>query len=65
MITILVQRKTVYGRTHYYPANVAAVALAMIAGTTTLKATTLKLAIEHLGVQVALEHEPLDLSQEN
>jgi hypothetical protein len=44
--------REVYGETKYYPANVAAHALAAIAGTKTLTKATVRQAINGLGAEV-------------
>ena len=51
MKTILIELKTVYGKTTIYPANEAADLLAEIAGTKTLTNVTLALA-ERLGFEI-------------
>lgn len=49
---VRIRTKEVYGRTMAYPANVAASALADIAGTRTLSAAILRRAQEALGAKV-------------
>ena len=49
---ILITSKDVYGETKYYPANDAAVSLAVIAGTKTLTKNTICEAITGLGAEV-------------